>query len=85
VNGGFGSPSTGNVQPTKQSNPTIPSNMTGINMINDVLIIPPALPTPMTCWISPIHHQYYLVSGTFEIRESERIEAISILKGHIGV
>jgi hypothetical protein len=31
---------SGNTQPTKQSNPTTPSNMTGIKMINDVLIIP---------------------------------------------
>jgi hypothetical protein len=63
------SPPVGNVQPTKQSIPTIPSNMTGIKTINDVLITPPALPTPMTCcgWISPIHHRCYLVSGIFEI------------------
>jgi hypothetical protein len=63
-----GNPDVSNAQPTKQSMPTIPSIMTGIKMINDALMIPPALPIPMTCcgWIKPIHHQYYLFAGIFE-------------------
>jgi hypothetical protein len=74
------SPPTGNPQPTKQSIPTIPSNMTGIKTINDALMITPALPTPMTCcrWISPIHHQYHLASGISENWRKREVEAISV-------
>jgi hypothetical protein len=68
VKGVPGIPLVLNAQPTKQSVPTIPNNMTGIKMINDVLITLPALPIPMTCCcrIDPIHHQHYLFVGIFE-------------------
>jgi hypothetical protein len=84
VKGSAGSPFTSKWQPTKQSIPTIPSNMTGIKMINDALMTAPALPTPMSCcgWISPIHHQYYVVSGVLENwRKRESWSNFSFLKG----
>jgi hypothetical protein len=35
----------------------------------------------MACWISPIHRQYYFVLwALLKIRESERIEAISVFE-----
>src|SRR3954454_14258192 len=72
--GGGGSPPSpgstdlANVQPTKQSNPTMPSITAGSTTINDMLMASPALPIPMTHygWICPIHHQYHFCAGRIE-------------------